>query len=63
MARARVTRLTYRDAVKILGARNSPLVATLDKVFGGLLLGASAGAGRGDPAGPGSQEHSEFGIP
>jgi hypothetical protein len=35
--------LTYRDAVRILGARNSPLVTALDKVFGGLLLGATAG--------------------
>jgi len=36
-----VTRLTYRDAVKILGGGNSPLVSALDKVFGGLLLGAT----------------------
>jgi hypothetical protein len=33
--------LTYRDAVKILGAGQSPLVSALDKVFGGLLLGAT----------------------
>lgn len=39
-----VTRLTYRDAVKILGAGQSPLVSALDKVFGGLLLGATPAA-------------------
>lgn len=36
-----MTRLTYRDAVKILGAGQSPLVSALDKMFGGLLLGAT----------------------
>ena len=36
-----MTRLTYRDAVKILGAGQSQLVAALDKVFGGSLLGAT----------------------
>ncbi|GAA4527713.1 NACHT domain-containing protein [Amycolatopsis samaneae] len=35
-----MTRLTYRDAVKILGAGNSPVVQALDRIFGGLLLGA-----------------------
>lgn len=39
-----VTRLTYRDAVKILGAGQSPLVSMVDKVFGGLLLGATPAA-------------------
>ncbi|WP_121390508.1 hypothetical protein [Actinokineospora cianjurensis] len=34
-------RLTYRDAVKILGTGNSPVVAALDKVLGGLLLGTT----------------------
>lgn len=34
-------RLTYRDAVKILGAGQSPLVSALDKIFGGLLLGGT----------------------
>lgn len=36
-----MTRLTYRDAVKILGSGNNALVAALDKVFGGLLLAAT----------------------
>lgn len=36
-----MTRLTYRDAVKILGAGSSPLVSALDRAFGGLLLGAT----------------------
>ncbi len=36
-----MTRLTYRDAVKILGAGNSPLVSALDKAFGWLLLGGT----------------------
>ncbi|WP_439657513.1 NACHT domain-containing protein [Lentzea sp. HUAS TT2] len=36
-----MTRLTYQDALKILGAGQSPLVSALDKVFGGLLLGTT----------------------
>ncbi|WP_370949169.1 NACHT domain-containing NTPase [Amycolatopsis sp. cg5] len=36
-----MARLTYQDAVKILGAGNSPVVQALDKLFGGLLLGAT----------------------
>ncbi|MBB5857481.1 NACHT domain-containing protein [Amycolatopsis umgeniensis] len=35
------TKLTYRDAVEILGVENSPLVQKLDKLFGGLLLAAT----------------------
>ncbi|MGW4059420.1 NACHT domain-containing protein [Amycolatopsis sp. NPDC004747] len=36
-----MTRLTYRDAVKILGPGNNALVSALDKIFGGLLLAAT----------------------
>ncbi|MGV9359130.1 NACHT domain-containing protein [Amycolatopsis sp. NPDC003731] len=36
-----MTRLTYRDAVKILGPGNNALVGALDKIFGGLLLAAT----------------------
>ncbi|WP_086664840.1 NACHT domain-containing protein [Lentzea kentuckyensis] len=39
-----MTRLTYRDAVKILGAGQSQLVSALDRAFGGLLLGATSPA-------------------
>ncbi|QKV73155.1 NACHT domain-containing NTPase [Amycolatopsis sp. Hca4] len=36
-----MNRLTYRDAVKILGSGNNTLVSALDKIFGGLLLAAT----------------------
>ncbi|WP_051173832.1 NACHT domain-containing protein [Amycolatopsis orientalis] len=35
------TKLTYRDAVRILGTGHSSLVQRLDKLFGGLLLAAT----------------------
>ncbi|WP_409464808.1 NACHT domain-containing protein [Amycolatopsis sp. GA6-003] len=33
--------MTYQDAVRTLGAGNSPVVQAMDKVFGGLLLGGA----------------------
>ncbi|MGA6168356.1 hypothetical protein [Amycolatopsis magusensis] len=36
-----MARLTYRDAVNILGAGNSSVVQALDKILGGLLLGGT----------------------
>lgn len=37
--------ISYRDAVRLLGGDNSTIVARLDQLFGGLLLGAAAATG------------------
>lgn len=38
--------LSYADAVKLLGGADSRVVAALDKLVGGLLLGATGGGGQ-----------------